>query len=101
MSSKFTVDLEELDKIVARLSGLAGFLHDHLDELDRRVAALSGGSWDSAAARAYADAHARWLSSAREFADGVAKISDAAQQAHGRYTTAISTNHGILRSGQA
>ncbi len=75
-------------------------MHDHLDELDRRVQTLSGGGWDGAAASAYHDAHAQWLSSAREFADGVAKVSDAANKARGRYTGAVDVNRRILRSGQ-
>ena len=102
MSSKFEVDLAELDRIVARLSGLAGFLHDHLNELDIKVKTLqSGGSWESTAASAYNDAHSQWLASAKEFADGVAAMSDAAKKAHGRYTTAIGTNRRTLQSGQA
>ncbi|WP_067670325.1 WXG100 family type VII secretion target [Nocardia miyunensis] len=101
MSSEFTVDLEQLDRIVSRLSGLAEFLHDHLNELDRKVRTLSGGSWESKAASAYNDAHTAWLSSAREFAEGVATMSDAAQKAHGRYTNAVDVNRRILQSGQA
>ena len=101
MSSQFTVDLEQLDRIVARLNGLAGFLHDQLDELDRKVKTLSGGSWESSAATAYNDAHTQWLASAREFADGVATVSDAAKKAHSRYTNAVTVNRRILASGQA
>ncbi|MGW4088597.1 WXG100 family type VII secretion target [Nocardia sp. NPDC004750] len=101
MSSQFSVDLERLDQIVSRLNGLAGFLRDHLDELDHKVTALQSGSWESAAAGAYADAHTQWLAAAREFADGVAAVSDAAQKAHGRYTRAIEANRRMLRSGQA
>ena len=101
MSSKFEVDLDELDKIVTRLSGLASFLHDHLNELDSKVKALqNGGSWESDAASAYAGAHTQWLSAAREFADGVAAMSDAAQKAHGRYTSAVDVNRRMLQSGQ-
>ncbi|WP_062982868.1 WXG100 family type VII secretion target [Nocardia anaemiae] len=101
MSSQFSVDLDQLDRIVSRLNGLAGFLHDHLDELDHKVAALHSGSWESAAASAYADAHSQWLTAAREFAEGVAAVSDAAQKAHGRYTRAIDVNRRMLQSGQA
>jgi WXG100 family type VII secretion target len=61
MSSQFSVNLDQLDQIVSRLNGLAGFLHDHLDELDHKVAALQAGSWESAAASAYTDAHTQWL----------------------------------------
>jgi WXG100 family type VII secretion target len=101
VSSKFTVDLEQLDRIVARLTGLAGFLHEHLDELDHQVKTLSGGSWESAAASAYRDAHTQWLASAKEFADGVAAVSDAAKEAHGRYADAVTTNRRMLQTGQA
>ncbi|MFE9325685.1 WXG100 family type VII secretion target [Nocardia sp. NPDC052278] len=100
MSSQFSVDLDQLDRIVSRLNGLAGFLHDHLDELDHKVAALHNGSWESTAASAYADAHNQWLTAAREFAEGVASMSDAAQKAHGRYTRAIDVNQRMLQSGQ-
>ncbi|WP_216893817.1 WXG100 family type VII secretion target [Nocardia alni] len=100
MSSRFSVELEQLDRIVARLNDLAGFVHDHLDELDRRVQTLSSDGWDGVAASAYRDAHARWLASAREFADGIATAGDAAKKAHGRYTGAVDVNRRILRSGQ-
>ncbi|MCM6776052.1 WXG100 family type VII secretion target [Nocardia sp. CDC159] len=100
MSSQFAVDLDRLDQIVSRLNGLAGFLHDHLEELDRRVNALRNGSWESAAAAAYAQTHAQWLAAAREFAEGVAAMSDAAHKAHGRYTQAIDINRRMLQSGQ-
>ncbi|WP_067674290.1 WXG100 family type VII secretion target [Nocardia miyunensis] len=100
MSSEFTVDLDQLDRIVGQLSGLSGFLREHLDELDRKVKTLSTGSWESAAAAAYSDAHTQWLSSAKELAEGISEMSDAAKKAHGRYTTAIDTNRRILESGQ-
>ncbi|WP_225731090.1 MULTISPECIES: WXG100 family type VII secretion target [unclassified Nocardia] len=100
MSSEFSVDLDQLDQIVSRLNGLAGFLRDHLDELDRKVATLRRGSWESAAANAYSEAHTQWLTAAREFADGVAAMSAAAQQAHGRYTRAVDVNRRMLESGQ-
>jgi len=102
VSSKFEVDLEQLDQIVSRVSGLAGFLQDRLDELDTKVGTLqTGGSWESAAASAYAGAHTQWLSAAREFAEGVAAMSDAAKKAHGRYTGAVDVNRRMLESGQA
>jgi WXG100 family type VII secretion target len=92
MSSELSVDLDHLDQIVSRLSGLAAFITDHLDEIDGKVAALHGSGWESVAAQAYADAHRQWATGAREFAEGVAEMSDAARQAHGRYTHAIELN---------
>ncbi|WP_433601508.1 WXG100 family type VII secretion target [Nocardia sp. CA-135953] len=99
MSSKFSVDLSHLDEIVSRLSGLAGFITDHLDEIDKRVATIQGDGWTGVAAQAYADAHNQWASGAREFAEGVREISDAAKQAHADYTSAIETNRKMLRGG--
>lgn len=92
MSDEFSVDLTELDTIVARLSNLASFLGDQLAELDQKVAALRAGSWDSAGAAAYEDAHRQWLSGAQEFAQGVTDMSVAARDAHGHYTAAIGAN---------
>ncbi|MFR9751406.1 WXG100 family type VII secretion target [Nocardia sp. 004] len=99
MSSQFGVDLDHLDHVVARLRGLAGFLADHLDEIDGRVAALHGSGWDSGAARSYAEAHRQWSAGAREFAEGVRDMSDAARKAHQRYSRAIELNRTMLRSG--
>ncbi|RDI64550.1 WXG100 family type VII secretion target [Nocardia pseudobrasiliensis] len=100
MSSEFKVDLDELDRVVSRLNALSAFVSEHLDGLDDKVKALHSGSWESAAATAYADAHAQWLAAAREFAQGIADMSEAAQQAHGRYTSAIDVNRRMLQSGQ-
>ncbi|WP_378733692.1 WXG100 family type VII secretion target [Nocardia brasiliensis] len=99
MSSEFSVDLEHLDQIVARLAGLAGFVAEHLDEIDDKVATLHGTGWESVAAQAYADAHRGWATGAREFVEGVREMSDAARQAHTRYTRAIAINNKMLEGG--
>ncbi|WP_069164270.1 WXG100 family type VII secretion target [Nocardia altamirensis] len=96
MSSQFSVDLEHLDQIVSRLSALAGFVGEHLDEIDNRVATLHGSGWESVAAQAYAGAHSQWATGAREFVEGVREMSDAAKQAHGRYTRAIELNNRMM-----
>ncbi|MFQ6397629.1 WXG100 family type VII secretion target [Nocardia sp. KC 131] len=99
MSSRFSVDLDHLDEIVARLSGLAGFVREHLDEIDDRVATLTGSGWEGVAAQAYTEAHAQWASGAREFVEGVKDVSDAAKAAHTRYTTAVDTNYKMFSGG--
>jgi WXG100 family type VII secretion target len=99
MSSEFSVDLDHLDHIVARLSGLAGFIADHLDEIDNKVATLQGSDWEGVAAQAYVDAHRQWVAGAREFTEGIRDMSDSARQAHERYTRAIELNRKMLRSG--
>ena len=95
MNSEFTVDVERLDNLVARLSGLAGYLTEQLDLIDDKVATLDG-AWETVAANAYRDAHRLWSTGAREFATGLADISDAARTAHTRYTTAAEVNRKML-----
>ncbi|MEV6280327.1 WXG100 family type VII secretion target [Nocardia sp. NPDC051832] len=97
MTTEFSVDLNHLEEIVARLSGLSGFIAEHLDEVDNRVAGLAGTGWEGVAAAAYAEAHSEWVAGAREFAEGIRNMSEAAKKAHGRYTTAISTNLKMLQ----
>ncbi|MGQ4601642.1 WXG100 family type VII secretion target [Nocardia sp. R6R-6] len=97
--SEFSFNLEHLDQIVARLSGLAGFITDHLDDIDNKIAALAGTGWESIAAQAYMDAHRQWADAAREFAEGIRDISDAARKAHQRYSNAAEVNNQMLQSG--
>ncbi|MET9210492.1 MULTISPECIES: WXG100 family type VII secretion target [unclassified Nocardia] len=99
MGSEFSVDMDQLDQIVARLAGLAGFVADHLDDIDDQVAKLKGTSWEGLAADAYQVAHQQWVTGAREFAEGIRDMSDAAKAAHGRYTTAAEANKRMLQSG--
>ncbi|MFC3962579.1 WXG100 family type VII secretion target [Nocardia jiangsuensis] len=79
MGSQFSVDLEELDNIVTRVSALATFIADNLDEVDDRIATLTGTGWEGVAAAAYFDAHRRWSAGAREFVTGLRDMSDAAR----------------------
>lgn len=97
--SEFSVDLDDLDRIVARLSGLAGFINDHLDDIDAKVTALTGTGWESVAAQAYSEAHRQWVTGAREFAGGVREMSDTARRAHTRYSTAAEVNKQMLQGG--
>lgn len=99
MASEFTVDLEHLEQIVTKLVGLSGFIGDHLDEIDDKVAGLIGTGWESIAADAYQVAHQQWAVGAREFVEGIRDMSDAAKAAHGRYTNAIDVNYRMLQGG--
>ncbi|WP_280398674.1 WXG100 family type VII secretion target [Nocardia carnea] len=98
MSTEFAVDIERLDNLIARLSNLAGYLTEQLDLIDDKVATLDG-AWETLAANAYRDAHRLWSTGAREFATGLADISDAARTAHTRYTTAAQVNKKMLEGG--
>ncbi|PPJ31734.1 WXG100 family type VII secretion target [Nocardia nova] len=100
MGSQFSVDLDHLDQIVSRLSGLAEFIGDHLNDIQQRVAGLQGTGWEGLAARANDDAHREWVSGAQELVDGIREMSDAAKQAHGAYTRALELNRRMLESGR-
>ncbi|BAD55328.1 hypothetical protein NFA_4855 [Nocardia farcinica IFM 10152] len=78
---------------------MAGYIGECLDEVDAKVATLSGTGWEGVAAQAYVDAHVQWLAGARAFAEGVRDMSDAARVAHARYTRAVETNHKMFNGG--
>lgn len=101
MASRFSVNLEELDAIVSRLSGLAGFIGDHLGDIEQRVADLHGTGWEGLAAHAYADVHREWMRSATELVDGIREMSEAARDAHSAYTSAVQANRKTLESGRS
>lgn len=100
MASRFTVDLEHLDQIVSRLTGLAGFIDQHLTDIEHRVASLQGTGWEGRAASAYDEAHREWMSGARELVHGVREMSDAAKAAHSSYSQALELNRRMHESGQ-
>ncbi|GGK53321.1 WXG100 family type VII secretion target [Nocardia camponoti] len=99
MDSQFSVDMDELDQIVARISGLAGYVAEHLDQIDDQVATLKGGTWEGLAADAYQVAHTQWITGAQEFAEGLRDMSAAAKSAHTRYGNAADLNKKMLGSG--
>ncbi|MFI6773620.1 WXG100 family type VII secretion target [Nocardia sp. NPDC050412] len=99
MTNPFAVELDELEQIIARLSGLAAFIVDHLDEIDQRIATLRGTGWEGIAAQTYSEAHQQWITGAREFAEGIRDMTDAAKAAHEAYSEAAEVNSKMMRSG--
>lgn len=97
-SDEFSVNLDELDDLVTRLTSLVGFITEHLSVLDQRVASLhTGGTWQGVAADAHQKAHAEWSSAAKEFVDGVADLGTAARNAHNQHSSAITANTRMFR----
>lgn len=96
MNTQFTVDLDRLDQLVTKLVGLAAHVNQQLDLIDEKVAGLDG-AWEARAAGAYRDAHQKWAAGAREFAAGIAEISQAARATHDRYRHGIQINQSMLR----
>ncbi|MGM7646331.1 WXG100 family type VII secretion target [Nocardia sp. JW2] len=91
--------MDQLDQIVARIAGLAGFIADHVDDIDEKVAALKGSAWEGIAADAYQVAHTQWVTGAREFVDGLRDMGTAAASAHSRYGDAAALNKKMLGTG--
>ncbi|MET7772987.1 WXG100 family type VII secretion target [Nocardia sp. NPDC005366] len=92
MSSRFTVDVDQLEQVATQLSGLAGFIEDQLDGLDSRVAAILSTNWNGVAAGAFGDAHSRWATQAAQFVASIRTASSTAQQARDRYVAAADLN---------
>ena len=97
MTGEYSVDLEQLDNIVTRLSSLAGFLTEHLDTLDQKSTVVHSGSWTGATVTAHENAHREWASAARELVQGVRAMSTTARNAHGQYTAVQSANARMFR----
>lgn len=92
---RFTVDLDKLDALAARIRGFAGFVDDQLKALDGQ-AKQSEAHWTGSAATAYSDAHREWLQGAAELAHGLKTLEDTVKHVHEAHTTAVADNRKIL-----
>ncbi|MEU0875075.1 WXG100 family type VII secretion target [Nocardia brasiliensis] len=98
MTAEFSIDVDHLEQVVARLDGLVGSVSGNLDELVGRVSALmQSGEWTGAAAAAYAVTHEEWVAGARELVEGLAQMRQAAKTAHIAYTDAQEMNVRMAR----
>ncbi|QLY32955.1 WXG100 family type VII secretion target [Nocardia huaxiensis] len=87
----FSVDLEHLDSVTARMRALKSFVVDQLAALDAKANAVMP-TWTGEAATAYQVAHQEWADGATDVQDGLAVLEKAAQTAHGNYTGAMAAN---------
>ncbi|WP_067664715.1 WXG100 family type VII secretion target [Nocardia miyunensis] len=91
----YSVDLDHLDTVTARIAGLHGFITESLTGLASRIAATHQ-DWTGAAADKHAEAHREWMKAAGEARDGIEAMHAAAQAAHTAYTDAIAANRRTL-----
>ncbi|WP_194835397.1 WXG100 family type VII secretion target [Nocardia sp. XZ_19_369] len=91
----FRVDLDELEQMVARVSGFVGFLNESLDGLQQRISTVQQ-NWNGAAADAQAEAYRDWHTGATDVSEGIDTMRRAVQAAHDRYTAAIAANLAML-----
>lgn len=91
----YSVDLEHLDAVTARIGGLHGFITESLAGLDSRIAAAHQ-EWTGAAADKHTEAHREWAAAAQEAAEAIAAMRAAARTAHTAYGDTVAANCRVL-----
>ncbi|WP_067464191.1 WXG100 family type VII secretion target [Nocardia amamiensis] len=84
----FSVDLDKLDNLAARIRAFAGLLADQLAAIDRKAKEVDAASAGAVMA-AYREAHDEWLAGATDIREGLTALEEAAKQAHESYTGAV------------
>ncbi|MBY6363162.1 WXG100 family type VII secretion target [Rhodococcoides corynebacterioides] len=87
----FRVELDPLLEVVTRLRAVAVTTDRHRADLDARVADLEV-VWTGEAAAAHRRSHDAAAAGAREMADGLAAMAEAAHSAHAAYSAAVAAN---------
>jgi WXG100 family type VII secretion target len=87
----FTVDADELIRVVEQMADCESGLRDLAAELARCISALHL-TWDGASADAHRIAHAEWEQGFAGMRDALGGMRSAAEVAHGNYTSAAETN---------
>ncbi|MFR9772040.1 WXG100 family type VII secretion target [Nocardia sp. SC052] len=91
----FSVELEKLENLAARIRGFAGLLADQLAAIDQKVKEVDAAS-AGAAMVAYREAHDEWLAGATDIAEGLTALEEAVNLAHDGYTGAVAKGLRIL-----
>ncbi|MFF7942011.1 WXG100 family type VII secretion target [Nocardia gamkensis] len=91
----FSVDLDKLENLAARIRGFAGLLSDQLAAIDQKVKEVDAAS-AGAAMVAYREAHDEWLAGATDIREGLTALEEAVKIAHDGYTGAVAEGLRIL-----
>ncbi|MGW6427106.1 WXG100 family type VII secretion target [Nocardia sp. NPDC055053] len=91
----FSVDLDQLEQLTARMRGYMAAVTDVLTALDAKAKEVED-VWSGAAAAAYTEAHTEWRAGVTDMQEGLAALETAAKTAHQSYTDAASTALKIL-----
>jgi WXG100 family type VII secretion target len=94
--TRFTVDLDELDSVVASMEAFGTRFAGRLDELRTATAALQE-DWLGDAADAQALAHRRIATGAQEMHAAVVDLHQAARHAHQSYLGAVQANQTMWK----
>ena len=96
MTTRFLVDLDQLDELIHDLTDQHLRLADLSTSLDLDVSHLQE-AWDGQAAEAQAAAHARWQSGFGSMREALAAMVAAAETARNNYTGATEANLNMWR----
>lgn len=87
----YSVDLDELDRVIERMATFDSALDGHLSKLETRIERLHT-TWTGDAAKAQKAEHDKWMQAARDMRQAMATMRSASKTAHANYTRAINTN---------
>ncbi|MBH0776130.1 WXG100 family type VII secretion target [Nocardia bovistercoris] len=91
----FSVDLDQLDDLAARMRGYADAVAERLSELEQK-AKEAEAVWAGSAAVAYRQAHTEWVAGVTDMREGLAALEAAVKTAHTGYTDAVTEGRRIL-----
>ncbi|MFD4444452.1 WXG100 family type VII secretion target [Nocardia sp. NPDC058519] len=91
----FSVDLDQLEQLTARMRGYMAAVDDVLTALDAKAKEVDD-NWSGAVAAAYNEAHTEWRAGVTDMQEGLAALEAAAKTAHKSYTDAAATTLKIL-----
>ncbi|PXX66622.1 WXG100 family type VII secretion target [Nocardia tenerifensis] len=91
----FSVDLDKLEELAARMRAYKAAVADRLAQLEAKAKQVEG-VWVGAAATAYSQAHSEWVAGVTDMQDGLAALESALKTAHESYTNAGTEARRIL-----
>ncbi|MFI6997663.1 WXG100 family type VII secretion target [Nocardia sp. NPDC050175] len=91
----FSVDLDKLEELAARMRAYKAAVADRLAQLEAKAKEVEG-VWVGAAAVAYSQAHTEWAVGVTDMQDGLAALEAALKTAHDSYINAASQTLRIL-----
>ncbi|MCP2292292.1 WXG100 family type VII secretion target [Nocardia amikacinitolerans] len=91
----FSVDLDKLEDLAARMRGYHAAVTDRLAELELKAREVEG-VWVGTSAVAYREAHTEWVAGVTDMQEGLAALEAAVKTAHESYTAAAFETLRIL-----
>ena len=99
-SGTFSVDLEQLDELITRLTRLGRTLQSVQADVQFRMNRVHA-AWHGVAADEHAAAHARWRAGSEQVHEALQSMRSVAATAHENYSAAIRVNGALWARGVA